>query len=215
MVKNKILHEANVVADQAKKSSDETDPLWDFGTDWWSQDVGRGLQRRPRIDMCLNHWLTLRNESETKSYDEFKVFEKYAETEKGEGRNICDIAQDFRTIGQIYERVEKEEITQEGIAQFLARRNVMNMGVVTPLLLWLLSSKVPEESLLGCLKALESFLVRRVVCGLSARSYGEIFVGAIARLADQRPDNIHQALARLRLRPTRHGQSAAHRLLRP
>ena len=59
----------------------------------------------------------------------------------------------------------------------------MNVGVVTPLLLWLLSSDVPQAMLANCLKALESFLVRRVVCGYSARGYGELFVALLARLA--------------------------------
>ena len=65
----------------------------------------------------------------------------------------------------------------------------MNVGVVTPLLLWLLSSDVPLATLANCIKALESFLVRRVVCGYSARSYGELFVALIARLAGSPVDN--------------------------
>ena len=50
-------------------------------------------------------------------------------------------------------------------------------------MLYLLSANVPQATLANCLKALESFLVRRVVCGYSARSYGELFVGLIAKLA--------------------------------
>ena len=59
----------------------------------------------------------------------------------------------------------------------------MNVGVATPLLLWLLSSDVTPATLTNCLRAIESFLVRRVVCGYSARSYGKLLVGLIARLA--------------------------------
>ena len=59
----------------------------------------------------------------------------------------------------------------------------MNVGVVTPLVLWLLSSNVPQATLANCVRAVESFLVRRVVCGYSARSYGGLFVGLLAKLA--------------------------------
>ena len=64
----------------------------------------------------------------------------------------------------------------------------MNVGVITPLLLWLLSGEVPPAPLANCLRALESFLVRRVVCGYSARSYGELFVALIVQLAEASVD---------------------------
>ena len=60
----------------------------------------------------------------------------------------------------------------------------MNIGATSPLLLWLLSSRVPQSVLWNCLQALESFLVRRVVCGYGARSYTDLFVGLIARLSE-------------------------------
>ncbi len=59
----------------------------------------------------------------------------------------------------------------------------MNVGVVTPLVLWLLSSNVPQATLANCVRAVGSFLVRRSVCGYSARSYGGLFVGLLAKLA--------------------------------
>ena len=102
MVKNKILNDAKI------KESDnyETEPspeekeLWAFaGDDWWDQEVGRGLQRRPRIDVFLNHWLTLRNRSETKPYDEFRGFRKYADERTTPSGTIYDVANDIRDIG--------------------------------------------------------------------------------------------------------------------
>ena len=65
----------------------------------------------------------------------------------------------------------------------------MNVGAVTPLLLRLLSTSVPEAALAKCLKALESFLVRRVVCGYGAKGYGELFVSLITKLAAAPDDN--------------------------
>ena len=67
----------------------------------------------------------------------------------------------------------------------------MNVGAVTPLLLWLLSSNVPQAALSNCVRAVESFLVRRVVCGYSARSYGQLFVGLIAKLATSPVETAH------------------------
>ena len=181
MVKNKILYDAKIGS-----SDDDSDPspeerrFWPFDDDWWAKEVGRGLQRRPRIDVFLNNWLTLRNRSETKPYDEFRVFEKYEDARTEDGQTVFEIATDIGNLGRIYRDVE--ELRRDSIASFLERRNVMNVGVVTPLVLWLLSSDLPRPTLANCVRAIESFLVRRVVCGYSARSYGALLVGLIARL---------------------------------
>ena len=190
MVKNKILHDAKIEArdDNDTGRAPEERRLWVFGEDdWWTQEVGRGLQRRPRVDVFLNHWLTLRNRSETKPYYEFRAFAKYASARSDEGDTVYDVAADISNVGRIYRDVE--EVRRADIRSFLERRNVMNVGVVTPLLLWLLSSDVPLATLGNCLRALESFLVRRAVCRYSARSYGKLFVALIVRLAGTPVDN--------------------------
>ena len=190
MVKNKVLHDAGIgIGDDEGEASEEEKGIWPFDEDdWWAQEVGRGLQRRPRVDVYLNHWLTLRNRAEMKPYDEFRGFERYTDARVLEGKTIRDIARDLGDLGSIYRDVE--EIRRADIARFLERRNVMNVGVVTPLLLWLLSVDLPPAQLANCVRAIESFLVRRVVCGYSARSYGELFVGLIRKLAD---GSVHDA----------------------
>lgn len=182
MVKNRVLYEAKIQrSDDDADRSPEEQQLWAFDDDWWNKEVGRGLQRRPRIDVFLNHWLTLRNRSETKPYREFRVFGDYADAQSSKGETVLDIAKDIGDVGRIFRDVE--ELRRENIASFLERRNAMNVGVVTPLVLWLLSSNVPQATLATCVRAVESFLVRRVVCGYSARSYGALFVGLLAKLA--------------------------------
>lgn len=184
MVKNKVFHDAGIGTDNDEgEANEQAIRVWPFDQDdWWSQEIGRGLQRRPRIDVFLNHWLTLRNRSEMKPYDEFRAFEKYTNSRTTDGKTILDVASDLRELGTIYREVE--EMQRADIEHFLKRRNVMNVGVVTPLLLWLLSEELPSIRLANCLAAIESFLVRRVVCGYSARSYGELFVGLIQKLAE-------------------------------
>ena len=186
MIKNQILHDANIQAYEESNISPELQALWPFDDDWWTGKVGRGFQRRQRIDLYLNHWLTLRSRKDMKAYGEFGAFEEHANSRKKEGKTIYDAARDMREIGDIYRDVETEQ--REDIAKFLERRNVMSVGAITPLLLWLLSSDVPKPVLANCLKALESFLVRRVVCAYSARSYGRFFVDLIAKL-DAAPED--------------------------
>ena len=188
MIKNKVLHDANIGTEDEDSISSEQRRLWPFDEDdWWDKEIGRGVQRRPRIDVFLNHWLTLRNQRVMRAHEEFRAFEKYVTAQREQGKSISDVADDMKLIGNIYRDVE--QVRRADIAKFLERRSVMNVGAVTPLLLRLLSTSVPEAALEKCLKALESFLVRRVVCGYGAKGYGELFVSLITRLAAAPDDN--------------------------
>ena len=97
----------------------------------------------------MNHWLTLRNKTETRAYHEFGVFEEYAKARIGTNDKketaTRDVANDLGEVGKTYRRVESGE--GEDIAKFVARRNVMGLGVVTPLLLWLLDAGVSDRQL--------------------------------------------------------------------
>lgn len=205
MVKNKILYDAKIEISEDGSEASAGQKIWPFDQDWWAADVGRGLQRRPRIDVYLNHWLTLRNHTETKPYNEFNVFNTYA---KRKGTPVETIAADLDRVGQIYRDVEQEG-RRTDIARFLERRKVMNVGVITPLLLWLLEAKLSAVKLANCIRALESFLVRRVVCGLSARSLGELFVGLIQKLDEDATGRKDQVLVSYLAEPARQQSQAA------
>ncbi len=187
MVKNRILHDGRIERsyDDDDRSRDEQE-LWPFDDDWWNREIGGGLQRRPRIDVFLNHWLTLRNLSETRPYHEFRVFSDYVDARSGTDarsreRSARGIADDIGALGRIYRDAE-DLMRPKSIASFLGRLKAMNVGVTMPLVLWLLSSDIPKPTFAGCVRALESFLVRRVVCGYGARKYGELFAALLAKL---------------------------------
>ena len=157
MVKNKLLHEAGIVSEDDGETTAEEQEIWPFDQgDWWAKEVGRGLQRRPRIDVYLNHWLTLRNREEMKPYDEFRAFDRYAKSREEAGETPRDLARDLGEVGEIFRGVEDVRIP--AIATFLERRNVMNVGVLTPLLLWLLDADLTPACLANCLTAPREFL---------------------------------------------------------
>ncbi|MCY3544400.1 MAG: DUF262 domain-containing HNH endonuclease family protein [Chloroflexi bacterium] len=181
MIKNQILHKAGIGSDEdSEQLLGEAEKLWGFSEDWWAQEIGRGYQRRPRIDVYLNNWLTVKNQSETKAQNEFAVFSDYVEEAEKCGKTIQSIAADIRRLGDIYRDIYQHRLPE--IEQFLYRHQVMGIGVVVPVLLWLLSSDVPKPQLSKSITAIESYLIRRMACGLSARGYSRVFVGMLQEL---------------------------------
>lgn len=178
MVKNNILYEANILTDNLKGKRLKKSDLWSFDEDpqgYWTQEIGRGFHRRPRIDVFLNHWLTFVNKKLVRQSKEFETFQKYSKNQQDIGKSIEDVANNLSTIGAKYREIDECSIS--GFEPFLHRCKVMNLGAITPLLLWLLQSKTLQEDpkvLLNCVRVLDSFFVRRAVCGMHARIYANI-----------------------------------------
>lgn len=183
MIKNRILYEAKVSPSRDDEEiTPEEKQLWSFNGEWWRERTGRGNQRRPRIDAYLNNWLTLRNRAETKNKNEFDLFSEYLKKSDVKNMSIHDIAADINSVGKIYEAIERTSI--ENIQQFLRRRQTMGIGGVIPVLLWLLSSNVPHHQLTKSVVGLESYIVRRMICGLGARNYGQFFANLVSELEE-------------------------------
>ena len=94
MVKNKIIHDSKVTDED--EISDEMIPPWtnsEKDIDWWQQLVGSGVQSRPRIDLYLNHWLTLRSLKVTRAGSEFREFENYTKAQYKKGVSVHDNGQ--------------------------------------------------------------------------------------------------------------------------
>lgn len=190
MIKNRILYEARSNGDERDASA-----LWGFDTDrWWRNEIGRGRQRRPRIDLFLNNWLTMRRLTPARANDEFDAFKRYADSAKSSGQPITAIAEDIRKISAIYYDIERRR--KKEFDTFLSRHQVMQIGVLTPVLLWLFASDVPQPQLSKGLRALESYLVRRMVRGLSTRNYGQIFLGLLRELEQENSEAAGDAVVR-------------------
>ena len=144
LMKNMILYEAGQhgIGNGGTSASD----LWGFSDNWWRDEVQQGRLVRPRIDVFLNYWLVLRTRDEVKANDVFSTFRTYY---RNGSQPIRDVAQDIGRIAKHYETLERAQ--EPSIETFLYRKDVMQIGVLTPVLLWLLSHSVPQNQLKkGC-----------------------------------------------------------------
>ena len=175
LIKNLILH----MAEKGIGSDDvtRTMPLWRLNDRWWREDVQQGRLLRPRVDVFLNYWMILRKREQVSADRIFFVFKNYAETS---GSPIRTIALDIDELSGIYRRLEEGHYTR--FETFLYRSKVMQVGVLTPVVLWLFSSTVPEAQIERSLRALESYLVRRMICRMTTKDYNQIFVGLLDHL---------------------------------
>ena len=177
LVKNLILYQtgAGVGSD-----SEEASSLWPFDNDgWWREEIAQGRLRRPRIDVFLNYWMVTRTREDVPADNVFSQFRAYAESEKSP-EPIQEIADDIGKVGVVYRNLEEGRYPE--IATFLYRRQVMQVGVLTPALLWLFSENIPQQQITKALRALESYLVRRMICRITPKDYNRLFAGLLVNL---------------------------------
>ena len=154
-------------------------------TDWWRAEVGTGHLRRPRLDLLLNYWLITRTARQVTPSRVFNVFRSYASDSP-----IDEIASTVRNDLENYRLFETRQRTPDE-NMFTYRTDVMRVGAITPVLLFLLT--VPAVNRINALRALESFLIRRMVCRGSTRDYARLtldLVGELKKRGDEKADRV-------------------------
>ena len=186
LIKNYMMYEASQSGSTAKVHDNI---LQFFEQPWWRQEVRQGRLFRPRVDVFLNYWLIMHKREEVPATRVFPAFRDYA----SDG-SVEQIAANLERIAQVYRDLEETE-GDSVLGKFLYRVRGMQAGVVSPLLMWLLShpeSQMPRLRVNRCLRAIESYLVRRMICRLSTKQYNGIVIDLLNALnkENERPDEV-------------------------
>lgn len=167
----------NYVAFRAKVNGDV---IWgDLDHNWWQKEIRQGRLRRPRIDALLDYWLEMRTKDDVSAGKVFSTFKKLAD-----GCEIVPIVEQMKAdLSKFRHYEEGPRAKAEDVFHY--RAGVMQMAAFTPVLLLFLSW--PEETRIEALKALESFLVRRMVCRVTTKDYNRMALDLVRELESQNP----------------------------
>ena len=146
---------------------------------WWSANVQKGTQD---IDLFLYHWLVMRSQSKVLARDIYQDFRRYAA-----GRTAAAIAKDIHESAEKYRSIFTTA-DDTAVSEHLVRWRSLDIGVSTPIVLWLLTHHVNDHVLTRSLHALESFFVRRMVCGIGVAGLNSWFPRLIEQLENAKTD---------------------------
>ena len=107
LVKNMILFEADKA--DIESASEDAQRLWGFTDKWWRREIGRGRLRQPRIDIFLNHWLTMRMRRDVAPDRVSALFRQYVDES---GASIEAIAADLAAVGETYRNLEERRYSE-------------------------------------------------------------------------------------------------------
>ena len=179
-VKNTIMYKADVV-DDASKARD----LWGvFEDTWWRNEAREGRLIRTHNDRFLNYWVVMKTRSDVSSDKIAKEFRRNLDTYTD--LDISSVANEIKNSGLYYRQMEDESQPHgervQIISTLLQRMKILEFGVITPLLLWFDSERVSDAKLTRATRALESFLVRRSLCGYQSQGLNRYFIDLLTDL---------------------------------
>jgi hypothetical protein len=197
LVKNLVFQIAQTQdADVKKLYRDHWAPL---DNDYWRQPVAQGRLFRPRIDVFLNYWLTMKLRREIQADRVFSDFRDYVLTAHPA---IVDLLAELAADAKVYEQMEKlPSTTVEGVFYYRVIR-ALDSAAVGPFLLWVLrwdESALPVPQRHRALRALESWMVRRALCRATAKDVNRMVVDLLRAMDEAGPaaagDTVERLLA--------------------
>ncbi len=176
LVKNFLLHMAESKRLDSKALYDKYWSAFERDEDeFWQREVKQGRLYRARMEIFLQHYLTMRTGQEvsaTKLFDTFK-----ASVGKQNNDPEAHLASLRRHGDLFYGFYTAPRNTPE--EHFFDRMSTLDITTVFPLLLFVFDKyKAPKNvaALHAFLLDLESFFVRRMICGLTTKGYNRLML---------------------------------------
>ena len=156
-------------------------------SDYWRELTAQGRLYRPRIDLFLNHWLTMKLLREVPSDNVFIDFRDQIATR---GAPLPELMVELATDAAVYTTLERLPGDSVPGRFYYRVIRALDTRAVTPVLLWLLRwppDKLPVEQRDQALNAIESWLVRRILARLTGKNVNHVVLELLKALADNGP----------------------------
>ncbi len=162
----------------------------EFDGDFWREEVKQGRENRPRIDIFIRHFLTLAMRRDIRVGHIFNEYKNYVQYTADWGSCFIDpasSASEHMALLKTYAEHFREFSTPAAgsrLARFLARLEVIDTSTVYPLLLLCSQQLRPQQQaeFEAILTVIESYLFRRMICGLTTKNYNRLFLDLIRHL---------------------------------
>lgn len=181
----------NVLFQTAEKQGYNTDDLdkqyWTSLNDpYWREELRQGRLNRPRIDVFLNYWLTMRRAHVVPSDRIFADFRDHVLAGTTDVRSILD---ELRTDSNCYRQLAHQAPFSVPGTFYYRVVEVMDIAATMPVLLWLMrpASDVPAAARDIALQALESWVIRRALCRVTLADTNSLMVELLHQLRQVAP----------------------------
>ncbi len=180
LVKNFLFHRLD-----RKEADNLYQQYWqpfDYEEKYWRSEQGRGHARRAKIDLFLQNYLTARKRDDVPTAHLYTTFREWASYPDSD--TPAEHLKRLHSYSQVYKQFDSWPHDSRE-RTFFDRLKVMDISSANPFLLELfVKFGIERDEVLQTVADIESFLVRRMVCGLNTRGYNRLFVDMLAKLEE-------------------------------
>ncbi len=172
------------------------DKYWQkFDDDFWRKEVKQGRLTRPRSDLYIQHFLACQQAEDIPAKHLFGEYKNWIERKQPYASVELELSTLSRQ-GDAFRRILEPQRHDE-IHPLVSFLDSFDIRTAYPLLLYLLDQPLSLQDWKIISEALESYLLRRAVCGFTTKNYNRTFldVTKIIRREGTSTERIVQALS--------------------
>ena len=183
--RNLFLAEVSEAYDKQEEQAFYTNYLQVFDSDaWWTEDVYTQRKWDKRVSAFLRYWLEVEHRQSVPPNRVYYWFRRLTRERTQQDKTIRDIADSFVHYGKLFEQIEKPPGVAESLeGRFFYRRSTLAVGVLAPLLMKIYDLVGPGAERDRCIRAFDSWLVRRLLVGYNAMGYDKFFLALLERIS--------------------------------
>jgi hypothetical protein len=174
LIRNDVFH-------RARKQDEDGEALFDekwkpFETPFWSEMVKQGRFKKARADHFVGHTVVAQTAREVNLSKIATEYHNYAR-ERGYG-SVASELDVLLEYGAAYHALEKrpEGAITNRIASVLS---TWDLSTFHPLILWITTQKISDEDKRRLYAIVESYIIRRELCGLTPKNFNKVVIGII------------------------------------
>lgn len=155
---------------------------------FWSQAASRGRQTRQRLDWMLTDHLSMHLSDIVSVETLFEGYRRWILNQRPFSSVVAEL--ESITATALVEKRLFDQDKDDPLGQFGRFADAFDVSTAMPLVVYLATTPEVGDALPEALKVLESYILRRDICGLSTKGYNRLFVGIIEKLRAAGPDKV-------------------------
>jgi hypothetical protein len=182
----------NLVFQRAQAQQLDVQKLYDdywapLDTDYWRELTAQGRLYRPRIDVFLNYWLTMKLLREVPAD---RVFTDFRDHLLPHANSLAEVLEELAQDAAVYASLQALPAGSVPSRFYYRVIQALDTRAITPVLIWLLrwsQDELASSQRDHALDVIESWLVRRTLARLTSKNLNQAMLELLKVLAEAGP----------------------------
>jgi hypothetical protein len=185
LIRNDVFHRAHKAGVDDQKLFDER---WKpFEQPFWAEQVRQGRFKRARADHLVTHAVVAETAREVNAGKIATEYQRYARE-----RAFPTVASELDVLLKHAETYREIDNPSKGspLARIADVLRIWDLSTFHPLVLAINARSIDDDQKIELFRIIESYVVRREICGLTTKGYNKVVTGFVSSVLDEKSDRV-------------------------